>query len=159
LALDAADRQHQRLGLGLLRRIAQLYVGQRRPLSPGRRGDQRQSDQRAPHFAARHAATMPSTSSARMSPTCCITIRPRPSIRNVSGPPDEPNAICTLLALSSPIRWYGSPNVFRKSRIASGVSLTATASIGTPIALSFISCGASALHGRHQLANTLSKRG
>ena len=39
------------------------------------------------------------------------------------------------------------------------MSRIATASIGTPVAFSRISCGASAMHGTHQLAKTLSSRG
>ena len=39
------------------------------------------------------------------------------------------------------------------------VSRIAIASIGTPAAFSRISCGASAMHGMHQLAKTLSSRG
>src|SRR3546814_5533145 len=83
---------------------------------------------------------------------------PLPSITKVSGTPDEPSAICTLLSTSDPMRAQGLPHRARKRSRSSRLSRMAIPSIATPASFRTASCGASAAQGTHQLANILSRR-
>ena len=92
-------------------------------------------------------------------PMCCARMMPCPSTTKLSGTPDEPSEIWTRLSASAPMRSNGSPWRARKAATSSGRSRIAMASIATPRRFRSSRTGASAAHGTHQLAKTLTSRG